>query len=62
MINEFLRLTWYNPIFMIVLIGAAWFVPGILIRRFAEERYKASKAKSQAEKIAKLYPQKPEKS
>ena len=60
MIDIFLKMTWGNPIFMIVAIGAIWFVPGIVIRRLAEERYKASKQKAQAKKIASLYPPKNE--
>ncbi len=56
MFDNFLDLTWRNPIFMMVAIGAVWFIPGIITRRIAENRYKAYKAKSQAEKIARLYP------
>ena len=56
MLDYFLRMTWYNPIFMIVVIGALWFIPGIVVRRIAEKRYEEARDKSQAEKIARLYP------
>ncbi len=49
-------MTWYNPIFMMVLIGVVWFTPGIIVRRITEKRYKSAKAAAQAEKIARLYP------
>ena len=56
MFDKLLQMTWYNPIFMLVFIGAMWFVPGIIVRRIAEKRYKDEKARTQAMKIAKLYP------
>ncbi len=56
MIDQLLRLTWYNPIFMIVFIGSLWFIPGIIVRRIAEKKFKDSQAAIQAKKIAKLYP------
>ena len=56
MLDALLQMTFYNPIFMIVTIGIIWFLPGIVVRRFAEKRYKDAKAKTQAEKIARLYP------
>tara|TARA_B100000700_G_C14829969_1_gene754015 strand:- start:501 stop:686 length:186 start_codon:yes stop_codon:yes gene_type:complete len=59
MLENFLKMTWYNPIFMIVLIGSLWFIPGIIIRRIAENRYKFEKKANQARKIAKLYPDQP---
>ncbi len=56
MLDSLLQMTWYNPIFMIVVIGAIWFIPGIIVRRIAEKRYEDARAKSQAEKISRLYP------
>ena len=56
MLDIFLKLTWYNPVFMIVFIAVIWFLPGIIIRRVIERRLSAQKAKNQAEAIAKLYP------
>ncbi len=41
---------------MIVAIGAIWFLPGIIVRRVIEYRYKVSKAKIQAHNISRLYP------
>tara|TARA_B100000029_G_scaffold488580_1_gene545302 strand:+ start:1105 stop:1248 length:144 start_codon:yes stop_codon:yes gene_type:complete len=41
---------------MLVVIGAIWFIPGIVVRRIAEKRYKASKEEAQAKAISKLYP------
>ena len=41
---------------MIVVIGTVWFVPGIVLRRIAEKRYKAAKSEAQAKKISRLYP------
>ena len=49
-------MTWYNPIFMLVVLGAIWFIPGIVLRRIAEKRYTVSKAEEQAKRIARLYP------
>ncbi len=60
MIEKLLGLTWYNPIFMIVTITAIWFVPGIVVRRIAENRIKIKKAKKQEEMISRLYPKKQE--
>ena len=58
MLDTLLDLTWRNPLFMLVVIGAIWFVPGIVIRRIAEERYTNSKKEAQAKAISKLYPSK----
>ena len=58
MLDTLLNLTWRNPLFMLVVIGAIWFIPGIVVRRIAEKRYKASKAEAQAQAISKLYPKK----
>ena len=58
MLHNLLLLTWYNPIFMMVAIGAIWFIPGLVVRRIAETRYIDAKAKKQAKAIEKLYPKK----
>ncbi len=55
-LQKILDLTWRNPVFMIVFIGAIWFIPGILLRSFLEKKYKESKEADQASKIARLYP------
>ncbi len=56
MINQLLQMTWYNPIFIMVAIGALWFMPGIVLRRLTEEKVKKLKIKAQERKIASLYP------
>ncbi len=58
MLDTLLDLTWRNPLFMLVVIGAIWFLPGIVIRRIAETRYKASKEEAQSNAISRLYPKK----
>ena len=56
MMHQLVQMTWNNPIFMMVAIGAIWFVPGIIIRRVTAERLRLAKKKAQEQKIAKLYP------
>ena len=56
MVNQLLQMTWYNPIFMLVAIGALWFVPGIIVRRITEAKSKNLRIKAQEKKIARLYP------
>ena len=54
--EHFLQMTWYNPIFMMVTIGAIWFIPGIVIRRVKAEKVRIATEKKQQKKIARLYP------
>tara|TARA_B100000700_G_C14958372_1_gene815121 strand:- start:40 stop:228 length:189 start_codon:yes stop_codon:yes gene_type:complete len=56
MMHQLVQMTWNNPIFMMVAIGAIWFVPGIIIRRVTAEKLRIAKQKAQEKKIAKLYP------
>tara|TARA_Y100001968_G_C19327946_1_gene702737 strand:- start:217 stop:375 length:159 start_codon:yes stop_codon:yes gene_type:complete len=49
-------MTFYNPIFIFVLITIIWFIPGILVRRYTAKKLKESKDDAQAKAIAKLYP------
>ncbi len=56
MLDSFAEMTWKNPIFMMVFFGAIWFLPGILVRRFARKKHAEKKAKTQLEKIKRLYP------
>ena len=56
MFNNIIEMTWKNPIFMFVFITAVWFIPGIVVRRIAEKKYKTDKADAQAKAIARLYP------
>ena len=58
MLETLLNLTWRNPLFMLVVIGAIWFIPGIVVRRIAEKKYKDSKEEAQAKAISRLYPKK----
>ena len=55
-LDQLLKMTWYNPVFMMVLIGSIWFVPGLIIRRITEDKIKKSQIKDQDQKIARLYP------
>tara|TARA_B100000700_G_C14629509_1_gene662095 strand:+ start:305 stop:511 length:207 start_codon:yes stop_codon:yes gene_type:complete len=55
-LDQLLKMTWYNPVFMMVLIGSIWFVPGVIIRRITEAKIKKSQIKAQDQKIARLYP------
>ncbi len=58
MLENLANATWRNPIFMLVLFGAIWFMPGAIIRRVNAEKAKKEKERKQAESIAKLYPSK----
>ena len=51
-------MTWRNPLFMLVAIGFIWFIPGIIVRRLAEEKFNESKKKMQDKRISSLYPPK----
>ena len=55
-LDQLLKMTWYNPVFMMVLIGSIWFIPGLIIRRITEAKIKKSQIKAQDQKIARLYP------
>ena len=54
--GQLLAMTWYNPLFAIVVIGALWFIPGIILRRIIEKAQMEKKKKNQSEAIKKLYP------
>ena len=45
-----------NPIFIFALITVIWFIPGILVRRFKEQKQISKKKKMQDTAIQKLYP------
>tara|TARA_Y100001968_G_C19328716_1_gene703162 strand:+ start:959 stop:1129 length:171 start_codon:yes stop_codon:yes gene_type:complete len=45
-----------NPIFIFSLITVIWFTPGILVRRWNEQKQIKKKEESQANSIKKLYP------
>ena len=54
--HTLLSMTAYNPLFIFALITVIWFVPGIIFRKIAEDKYKKAKVKDQLKAIAKLYP------
>ncbi len=56
MLERLAEMTWRNPIFMFVLFGALWFLPGLLYRRYLEVKSKKNKEEEQIKKIARLYP------
>ncbi len=58
MLNTLAEMTWRNPIFMLVLFSAIWFVPGLMIRRISKAKHEKAKAQKQLEKIQSLYPNK----
>ena len=51
-----LDMTINNPIFIFSLITVIWFTPGILVRRWNEQKQIKKKEESQADSIKKLYP------
>ncbi len=56
MIDAIADATWRNPLFMLILFGAIWVVPGLIIRRYSEAKALKKKEELQISKIAKLYP------
>ena len=55
-LQEIIRLTWRNPVFMAFAIALIWLIPQLLIRRILSENYKKKKLEKQKDKIRKLYP------
>ena len=58
--NTLADMTINNPIFIFVIITMIWFLPGLVLRRIAENKFKKNKAKKQAHAISKLYPKQKE--
>tara|TARA_B100000700_G_scaffold328035_1_gene444476 strand:- start:1603 stop:1785 length:183 start_codon:yes stop_codon:yes gene_type:complete len=56
MIENFLNMTWRNPLFMAVLIIGIWFLPGFIIREFKSKKIMKARELDQKKKISKLYP------
>ena len=54
--NALLDMTINNPIFIFSAITVIWFIPGIIVRRFNENKQSNIKKKIQADAIKKLYP------
>ena len=57
-INGLLDMTINNPIFIFSVITVVWFIPGIIVKRFNENKKKNKKVKAQNQSIARLYPKK----
>ena len=49
------NMTWRNPIFMIVLFGTIWYLPGIILRRRKEHFDQEKRKQLQKEKLDRLY-------
>ena len=54
--NTLLDMTINNPIFIFAVITVIWFLPGIIVRRIAKNKFQEDKTNAQAEAIARLYP------
>jgi len=55
-IQEIIRLTWRNPVFMAIAIALVWLIPQLFIRKIMEKKYERRKLEIQKNKIQKLYP------
>ena len=55
-IQEIIRLTWRNPVFMAIAIALVWLIPQLFIRKIMEKKYEQRKIEIQKNKIQKLYP------
>ena len=56
LIQEIIRLTWRNPVFMAIAIASVWLIPQLLIRNIMAKKYEQRKIEIQKNKIQKLYP------
>ena len=55
-IQEIIRLTWRNPVFMATAIAIVWLIPQLFIRKIMAKKYERRKIEIQKNKIQKLYP------
>jgi len=55
-IQEIIRLTWRNPVFMAIAIALVWIIPQLFIRKIMVKKYEQRKIEIQKNKIQKLYP------
>ena len=55
-IQEIIRLTWRNPVFMAIAIALVWLITQLFIRKIMEKKYERRKIEIQKNKIQKLYP------
>ena len=58
-IQEIIRLTWRNPVFMAIAIALVWLIPQLIIRKIMTKKYEQRKIEIQKNKIQKLYPNTP---
>ena len=58
-IQEIIRITWRNPVFMAVAIALVWLIPQLFIRKIMKKKYEQRKIEIQKNKIQKLYPNTP---
>ena len=58
-IQEIIRLTWRNPVFMAIAIALVWIIPQLFIRNIMTKKYEQRKIEIQKNKIQKLYPNNP---
>ena len=56
MLDQIANMTWKNPIFMLILFGALWYLPGILLRQRKEFLFQKQKEEARLDKLNKLYP------
>ena len=56
LIQEIIRLTWRNPVFMAIAIALVWLIPQLFIRKIMTKKYEQRKIEIQKNKIQKLYP------
>ena len=56
MLESLANATFRNPIFMLILFGAIWYMPGAILRRISADKAKKDRDQRQAESIARLYP------
>ena len=59
LIQDIIRLTWRNPIFMAISIALVWLIPQLFIRKIMAKKYEERKIEIQKNKIQKLYPNTP---
>ena len=55
-IQDIIRLTWRNPVFMAIAIASIWIIPQLFIRKIMSKKYEQRKIEIQKNKIQKLYP------
>ena len=58
-IQEIIRLTWRNPVFMAIAIALVWLIPQLFIRKIMTKKYEQRQIDIQKIKIQKLYPNTP---